>query len=105
MPKSKYSCELKAEEEGYIASIDCQEVGISSLILGGGRETKESEIDLSVGIILKKKTGDKVNIGETLAEIHYNQEEKCMAACERLLKAYHISQDTKEKKPIVLGKI
>lgn len=105
LPESRFVYELKAAEDGYIASIDCQEVGISSLMLGGGRETKESEIDLSVGMILKKKTGDKVYKGDTLAEIHYNQGEKCKAAAARLSGAYHILPNAKKKKNIILGEI
>lgn len=105
LPKSDYVYELKAKEDGFVSHIDCQEVGIASLILGGGRETKESEIDLSVGIILKKKTGDKVCNGETLAYIYYNQEEKCKGAAERLLNAYHISQERVDKKKVIFGTI
>lgn len=105
LPKSSFVYELKAQEDGYVAGIDCQEVGISSLLLGGGRETKDSEIDLAVGILLKKKNGDKVGKGETLAKIYYNQEEKCKEAAERLLHAYHILPQAKEKTNIILGKI
>ena len=62
-----------------------------SLILGGGRETKESVIDLSVGLILNKKLGDKVEQGEPLAYIHSNDEAKTKLAIERFLNAYTIS--------------
>ena len=58
LPQAQYVQEILSEEEGYISAIVCDEVGICSLILGGGRETKESEIDLSVGLVLHKKKGD-----------------------------------------------
>ena len=57
--------------------IVCDEIGICSLMLGGGRETKESVIDLSVGMELKKKVGDYVRIGEPLAKVHGNDKGKC----------------------------
>jgi len=68
-------------------------VGICSLILGGGRETKESEIDLSVGIVLCKKVGDYVKAGETLAVLHANDEAKAEAAEKRYLEACMISPE------------
>lgn len=92
-----------SNQQGYIQRIICDEVGICSLILGGGRETKESEIDLSVGIVLQKKVGDFVNKGEILAYIHANDEEKKESCEERLLKACHIGRVKKEEGPVVLG--
>ena len=56
--------EIPAPQDGYIQHIVCDEIGMCSLILGGGRETKESEIDLSVGLVLHKKVGDQVIKGE-----------------------------------------
>lgn len=83
--------EVKSPESGYVEHIDCDEIGICSLILGGGRETKESEIDLSVGIMLKKKVGDCVEKGETIALIYANDLKKADVAMERFIKAYHFS--------------
>jgi len=89
--------DVRAESDGYVAGIECSEVGVSSLLLGGGRMKKEDEIDLSVGLILKKKCGDEVHKGDVLATIYYNGEEKAQAAAERLSAAYRI-----EAKPPVL---
>ncbi len=83
-----------APVSGYVSKIICDEVGICSMILGGGRETKESDIDLSVGIILNKKVGDRVEKGELLATVHSNDEAKTKVCIERLLNAYSFS-DTK----------
>lgn len=105
LPASKYSCELYATETGYISKIDCSEVGICSLILGGGRETKESEIDLSVGIILHKKVGDMVDKNTCIATIYYNDDTKKEVAYNRLAKAFHYSDKEVAKKNIILGKI
>jgi len=93
LPKAKSIEPLLSPYEGYVQRIVCDEVGICSLILGGGRETKESVIDLSVGIVLNKKVGDHVKAGEVLAYIHANDEEKLNACKERLLAAYTIGKD------------
>lgn len=103
LPKANMIAEVKAEAEGYIQKIVCDEVGICSLILGGGRETKESVIDLSVGIILEKKVGDYVKPGDVLAYIHYNDEEKKDVCKKRLQEAYVIGDLTAEKKNVILG--
>ena len=73
-----------ADKDGYVHRILAEEIGIACMSLGGGRETKESEIDLSVGIVLKKKTGDAVAAGDTLAVIYGNDEGEacaCKGAC------------------------
>ena len=101
LPEASVKKECRAEEEGYISHIACDEVGICSLLLGGGRETKESEIDLSVGIVLLKKKGDYVKAGEALAILHANDMEKLNAAEARLKKAYVITEEKPEKAPMI----
>ena len=101
LPKAVIIKEMKAEQEGYISHIACDEVGICSLLLGGGRETKESVIDLAVGIVLAKKVGDYVMVGDTLAVIHANDEKKLSAAEERLKRAYSITKEKPEKRPLI----
>lgn len=88
LPQASIVEEILSEKEGYIEKIICDEIGICSLILGGGRETKISEIDLSVGLTLHKKVGDYVKKGESLATIHANDRKKLETAKERFLKAY-----------------
>ena len=104
LPKASIVEPVCSPVAGYISHIECDEVGICSLILGGGRETKESDIDLSVGIVLTKKVGDKVKIGETLAYIHANDKKKLALAKERFLKAYSYSE-TKPKKTKIIKHI
>lgn len=103
LPKADGVYEVKAPAEGYIRKIICDEVGICSLILGGGRETKESAIDLAVGIVLRKKVGDYVKAGDVLASIHYNDEEKKNICMERLLAAYEIGAEKEKERPVILG--
>lgn len=103
LPQARLIKEVPAAMEGYIAHIACDEVGICSLILGGGRETKESVIDLSVGILLKKKKGDFVKKGEPLAILHANDEEKLKQAMERLQRAYEYSIEPCPSSAIIKG--
>jgi len=101
LPKAAIIEPVLIEESGYITHIACDEVGVCSLILGGGRETKESSIDLSVGIVLTKKVKDYVASGDTIAYIHGNDEEKIKAAKERFIKAYTISKEMPEEPVMV----
>ena len=85
-----------------VQKIVCDEVGICSLILGGGRETKESQIDLSVGIRLVQKVGAYVHKGDVLAEVFANDDQKLEEAMTRLQQAYHIGpKEVKEQKVIL----
>jgi len=97
LPSANYQIEINSEVSGYITHIECDEMGMVSLMLGGGRVTKESEIDLSVGLILHKKVGDYVEAGESLATMFYNNEDKMKAASQRMLAAYSYSLE----KPVV----
>lgn len=101
LPKASSITPLLSEKDGYVEKIQCDEVGICSLILGGGRETKESAIDLSVGIVLTKKVGSHVKAGEPLAYIHSNEEAKRLACEERLWKAFHIGDKVKKEGAII----
>lgn len=101
LPKASSITPLLSEKDGYVEKIQCDEVGICSLILGGGRETKESVIDLSVGIVLTKKVGSHVKAGEPLAYIHSNEEAKRLACEERLRKAFHIGDKVKREGAII----
>ena len=101
LPKASSITPLLSEKDGYVEKIQCDEVGICSLILGGGRETKESAIDLSVGIVLTKKVGSHVKAGEPLAYIHSNEEAKRLACEDRLRKAFHIGDKVKKEGAII----
>lgn len=95
--------EVRAPRSGYIRRILCDEVGVCSLILGGGRETKDSEIDLTVGIVLTAKVGDYVEEGDVLAVLHANDAQKCRAAKERLLAAYTIGDEKPLQRPLIVS--
>lgn len=105
LPKANNVYELKADKDGYITHINCEEVGIASLVLGGGRETLDSVIDLSVGIVLNKKCGDKVSAGDVLAYVHYNDDKKKEDAVKRLKDAYQIGDSYNKTKKVIIDKI
>ncbi|HWJ79966.1 MAG TPA: pyrimidine-nucleoside phosphorylase [Niallia sp.] len=75
LPTAKYIIELPAKESGYVSEITADSIGTAAMILGAGRATKESEIDLAVGLILRKKIGEQVKAGESLVTIHSNTED------------------------------
>lgn len=103
LPSARITEEILSKQEGYVEKIVCDEIGICSLLLGGGRETKESTIDLSVGLILHKKVGDYVKAGESLATIHANDKEKLLLSKERFLRAYRFSETRPEKAALIKG--
>ncbi|AXI09397.1 pyrimidine-nucleoside phosphorylase [Oceanobacillus zhaokaii] len=75
LPEATYKVELPATSSGTVEAIVANEIGTAAMLLGAGRATKESEIDLAVGIVLNKKIGDQVSEGESLLTIHANNEE------------------------------
>jgi pyrimidine-nucleoside phosphorylase len=105
LPLAKHCTKIKAVISGYIQKIDSRLIGESAMLLGAGREKKESEIDLSVGIILKKKIGSKVNINEDLAEVYYNDSEKLKEAKNKLFSSFVIGDKKPKKLPLILSTI
>ncbi|MBF2308356.1 pyrimidine-nucleoside phosphorylase [Staphylococcus hominis] len=74
LPTAEYQIDYKAKSSGVVSELIANEIGVASMMLGAGRQTKEDDIDLSVGIVLNKKLGDNVNEGESLLTIHSNRE-------------------------------
>lgn len=104
LPKAKYVIPVLAEAEGNVQRILAQEIGISCMMLGGGRETKESTIDPAVGIILNKKIGDGVKKGDVLAYIHANDREKAITAAAKIKAAYQMSTE-KVARPVMIKQL
>ncbi|SDT49812.1 pyrimidine-nucleoside phosphorylase [Paenibacillaceae bacterium GAS479] len=75
LPQAPYRIELPARESGFVSKMIADEIGTAAMVLGAGRATKDSVIDLSVGLMLNKKVGDSVKVGESLVTIHANQED------------------------------
>lgn len=103
LPTASKIIEIKAPKSGFISKIEAEEVGVSAMILGAGRETKEDELDLSAGIVLEKKVGEYVAEGDILAYMHLNKEEKLQQAKERFIGAYKIVEEKVVPKKLVYG--
>ena len=100
-PKAKYSQDILSDYTGYIEKIDTEAVGIASVILGAGRETKEDSIDMSAGIILHKKTGEKINKGDVLATLYTCKEDTLSNAEAKLLSSFTFSEKAPEAQPLI----
>lgn len=99
---AKNLIEIRSEVDGYVQSLNALEIGISSMQLGGGRETLEDTIDMSAGIVLNKKVGDKVTKGELLCTLHTNKDEKTyQAIIEDVKKAFKFSKDPVATQPVI----
>lgn len=99
LPTARYQIEVPAKEAGYVSRITADEVGTAAMLLGAGRATKESEIDLAVGLVLHKKIGDQVKVGESIVTIHSNTED-VESVKEKIYHAYEMS--VSEVAPVTL---
>ena len=103
---AKYARELTSDVSGYVSRMDTEQVGIAASLLGAGRMTKEDVIDLGAGLVLRKKTGDHVEKGETLAVLYASEEgERMTAALEGLRKAYHFSEKEPKKRNLIIDSV
>ncbi|WP_138417579.1 pyrimidine-nucleoside phosphorylase [Aquibacillus sediminis] len=100
LPTASYTFEVEAKQDGYVSEIIADEIGIAASILGAGRTTKESEIDLAVGLVLNKKVGDQVKKGESLVTIHSNTEDVAEVV-EKIYQTYSITTETVETRPLI----
>ncbi len=101
LPEAAVRLEVPSLKAGYVRHIEAELVGLVSMHLGGGRETKESIIDLSVGLVLNKKVGDRVEKGENLAVIHATSAEKARDAAAMLRAAYEFSDEPVVRPPFI----
>jgi pyrimidine-nucleoside phosphorylase len=102
LPQANSTVTVASPRNGYLASMQCEEIGTACVILGGGRERKEDSVDPTVGIVLHKKVGDVVSRGEALATIHYNAEARAASARQLLEKSYQIADSPPlDKRPLI----
>ncbi|GIN89344.1 pyrimidine-nucleoside phosphorylase [Siminovitchia terrae] len=102
LPDAKYKIPVLAEAAGFVEGITADEIGTAAMLLGAGRATKDSVIDLSVGIVLHKKIGDEVKKDEPIATIHSNIEVVEMSS-RRILQAYKVSGERSSTLPLIRG--
>ena len=102
LPRARQSSEVFAAKSGYLAAMQCEQIGTACVILGGGRERKEDSVDPAVGIVLHKKVGDHVSATEPLATIYYNSESRVARARQLLEESYKISDSPQTgKRPLI----
>jgi len=104
LPKARSRRDVASPSSGFIGSIACEQIGVASCVLGGGREKKEDSIDPAVGVVLHKKRGDRVVTGEPLCTIHYNSDARLDEARRLLELAYRIEPEPPRRpRPLVHG--
>lgn len=99
--ETKFRVDVCSEKEGYLGHIDARELGVAAAVLGAGRFKKDDVIDPRVGILMKKRCGDKVSEGEPFAVIYANDEAKLRSAKEMIEKAVSISEEKPGDLPLV----
>jgi pyrimidine-nucleoside phosphorylase len=102
LPQARHTMQVVSAKAGYLASMQCEQIGTACVILGGGRERKEDSVDPAVGIVLHKKVGDRVSAGDALATIHYNYEAQA-ARTRQLIEGSCVVTDAapSKKRPLI----
>ena len=103
LPKAKTLIDIKADKDGYIESMVTSDIGNAAKLLGAGREKKTDVVDLSVGVVMKKRVGDKVKNGDVLCTLHVGEKSDRMGAYNLMKRAIRISEKKPEKKPLILA--
>ncbi|TVY11545.1 pyrimidine-nucleoside phosphorylase [Paenibacillus cremeus] len=103
LPQAPYRVAVPAPASGYVASIDAESLGVTAMLLGAGRATKEDTIDLAVGLKLTKRVGDAVQAGEPLAELYMNHQkpEETQQMLNRTISAFAIQPEPVAKPKLI----
>jgi len=105
LPQAAHKLEVTSPKSGYISGMQCEQIGVAGVILGGGRERKEDSVDPAVGIILHKKVGDHVQKGEPLATVHYNASASAGRAQQLIAESYTFSETPPVKKRPLIHRV
>ena len=105
LPGAAYTCDVCSERDGWIGAADTEAIGIAAVLLGAGRETKESVLDLSAGIRLVKKPGDRVQKGDVLATLYANDAARFAAARDKLCAALTFGDAPPAPQKLVLARV
>lgn len=106
LPKAPIVLEVQAKTAGFVNAIEAEQLGIAAMLLGAGRATKDSIIDYAVGVVLRKKVGDAVEAGDTLALLHVREaDESVKEVSERVLNAFDIQAEKAEPRALLLSVI
>jgi pyrimidine-nucleoside phosphorylase len=101
LPQAQHTVQVASAKSGFLASMQCEQIGTACVILGGGRERKEDSVDPSVGIVLHKKVGDRVATGEPLATIYYNAEAKAQRARELIESSVEVAAAAPARRALI----
>jgi pyrimidine-nucleoside phosphorylase len=102
LPQARHTMPVLSARGGYLAAVQCEQMGTACVILGGGRERKEDSVDPAVGIVLHKKVGDHVAAGEPIATIYYNAEAKAVRAKQLIEAACSVAEAVPStKRPLI----
>jgi pyrimidine-nucleoside phosphorylase len=102
LPQAKHTVQVTSAKGGFVSAMQCEQIGTACVILGGGRERKEDSVDPAVGIVLHKKVGDPVSVGEPLATIHYNDEGRAQRARQLIADSCEIPEAApRTKRPLI----
>jgi pyrimidine-nucleoside phosphorylase len=103
LPSARHSYQVMAAKAGFVSSLDALLVGRTAVALGAGRDKKGDAVDLSAGILLHKKPGERVAAGEPVIELRYNDESRLSAALALATQAAVIGDNAPAEAPLVMG--
>src|SRR5215831_16826100 len=102
LPNATGMREITSPRGGYVTSIDAEDIGVASNMIGAGRDTKDDTIDPAVGIILEVKAGEKVDAGSVLCRIYYTKEDRVEEAADKVEDAFRISSQKPDERNLIL---
>jgi thymidine phosphorylase len=105
LPGARFHADVSAATEGYITTTECEQFGIALAMLGGGRERKEDTIDPGVSLEFRKRIGDPVKKGESLATIHYNADAKLAKAKSMIAASYIVGPKPPSEIPPLIRRL
>jgi pyrimidine-nucleoside phosphorylase len=105
LPQARYTQKVLCPADGYILSVDAQEIGEAARHLGAGRTQKDDVLDLSAGLVMHRRIGEKVQKGDPLATIYHSDVKKAEAAQKALLDAIKVGKEQPPKAKLIYGRI
>lgn len=105
LPSAEHRVDVPSPSAGYVSAIQCEHIGTACVILGGGREKKEDSVDPTVGIVIHKKIGDKVSVGEALCTIHCHSDAQAARAKKLLEESYAVSPAPPAHRPSLIHRV
>ena len=103
--KARYSRELTARADGYIIAHNVEDIGVASVLLGAGRQTKEDSINFAAGITLHKKLGDAVHSGQAIATLYADDPALFTAAEETFCRSLVIGPEKPQEPPLIYARV